>query len=135
MERIWQTGRLVLAGAILAAAAGCPTLDPRTSNQGGGSIATAGAKLAGGKVGALNPDEWQIVTDSAPAIVSQFGIDLGALASLPQLSDEQAAAIVALLEENGVNTLDDLERLVQAIAAGSVALPDVLLDLADEFAV
>ena len=42
----------------LSVATGC-SVDPRTSNQGGGSLLSAGTKLMNHQIGSLTADEWQ----------------------------------------------------------------------------
>jgi hypothetical protein len=124
----------VLAFALLVSAVGCSTTENRTANQGGGNLITAATKLSSNRISELTPDEWQILIDNAPTIAAQFGIDLGALASLPQLSDEEAAALAELMIANGVNSFTDLQQLIDGIVAGTVTVPQALVDLAEELA-
>lgn len=121
----------LFAAGVLITTTGCPMVNTRTTNQGGGSLITAGTKLVNNRVGALNPDEWQILTDNAPTIAANFGIDLGVLGSLPQMTDEEASAIVGFLVDNNVMTFEDFDRLVTDIALGRVQVPQELIDLAD----
>jgi len=125
-----RKGTYVLVGILLITASGCfPAADPRTSNQGGGSIISVGLKLAQQNIGDLNADEWQILTDSAPTIAAQYNVDLGAISELTELSDEQAAAIVQFLDDNSIQTIDDLEQLAQQIEAGTIQVPQILVDM------
>jgi hypothetical protein len=126
-------GLLVLSATILATNAGCPQTTNDTSNQGGGSLATVATKLYAQRVGDLNPDEWQILVASAPTLAGQFGFDLGDLENLPEPTDEEAAALVAFLDAQGVETFEDLSNLVQAILDGTVAIPAELQSLVNEW--
>ena len=122
---------LVLTVATLAGVLGC-FADTRTSNQGGGSLLTVAAKLAQQDVGSLNADEWQILTDNAPTLASYVGADVSQVPDLPELTDEQAQAIVDFLSENNISTFNDLSSLQQMITNGQVTIPDELVGLAEE---
>lgn len=102
-----KTMSLVVAISASTLIAGCPTatLD-RTANQGGGSVITAGAKIASGKIGSLTPDELQLMHDKAIQLNPE-------LAAAPELTDEQAAAAVEFLDANGLDTLDDVVELIE----------------------
>ncbi len=90
---------------IALALTGCFSMPwTRTGNQGGGTIVTATAKLASGQLGALTPDEIQILTDAA---IRLSGVNV------PPVTDEQAAAVVKFLSDNNVETLDDLKALIE----------------------
>ncbi len=131
MRSLRRNGIYVLAAAILITTTGCPALvASRTSNQGGGNILTVGAKLGSDSIGTLNPDEWQILTDNAATIAQQYGANLGGIGSIPSLTDAEAAAVVTLLDENGVNTFNDLQLLADDIAAGNVTVPPELANFA-----
>lgn len=124
---------LLTSMGLLLVLAGCPD-GGRTSNQGGGSIITAGAKLAGGNIGDLTPDEFQILCDNAPVLLPQlapqYGVDVNNV-EIPTLSDEDAQLVVDYLGENSIQTLDDL---VNAINAGTLTdPPQALLDLVMPF--
>ncbi|MBN1490984.1 MAG: hypothetical protein JXA69_13790 [Phycisphaerae bacterium] len=105
---------------VLACQSGCaPAVDPRTSNQGGGNIVTAGSKVAAGSMAALTPDEIQILADNfAPE-------------GTPALNDEQAAAMQQFLVANDVNTVDDISRLIGQAQTdlSSIELPEGFLEL------
>lgn len=115
------TFKTVAVGVLcvcLVVLCGCPPAAPaRTSNQGGGSIVTAGVKIAGGTMTGLTADEIQIVTDTVSDMSTEFAIDV---------TDEQAAAAVEFLVENNLNTVQDIQVLVeQGIQdPGSVVIPD-----------
>ena len=122
-----QRGICVLAAAILITIAGCAGLDSRTGNQGGSNIVSVGLHLANDTLGAMNPDDWQVLTDNLPQFASTLGIDIGN-ASLPPMSDDEAAALVAFLDANGANTTEDIQSLVAQIEAGTVEVPEELLN-------
>ena len=111
---------LILSPLLLAA--GCGT-DARTSNQGGGNILTTGIKVNNGELTSLTPDEIQIIGDQ----LSNFVPD----APDVELTDEQAEVISQVLEENGINTIEDAIALGQN--PGDIVLPDEFLDLFTAF--
>ncbi len=111
------------AAGLTVCLTGCPTTDARTSNQGGGSLISAGAKVLGGEISNLTPDELQVAADTAADITDD-----------PQLAgfvlgDDDAAAIVDFLELNGINTVDDIQRL--ADNPDSLEIPESLQTLID----
>lgn len=117
-----------VAAALLTIMGGCTGADPRLSNQGGGSILSAGSKLVAGNIGDMNPDEWQIVGDNVATLATQFQNELGDV-QIPILSDEQAAAIVTFLDQNNLQTL---QQLIDAIDSGTLddaEVPPELLEL------
>ncbi|MHC4441649.1 MAG: hypothetical protein ACYTF1_06745 [Planctomycetota bacterium] len=115
-----------LAVMFLLTTTGCPVADARTNNQGGGSIITAGGKIAEGSVGDLTADEWQILTDSAPSLAGLLGIELPTDVTIPQLTDEQAAAIVTLLDQHNINTIDELRSAIDNGSITEADLPESL---------
>jgi hypothetical protein len=131
MRRTLRSAIMVLACVALLGSAGCGLGDPRTSNQGGGTLLTAGAKVAGGNIGTLTADEWQILLDNAPTFApqfaTQFNIDVSTI-NWPVLTDEQAQAVVDFLTANNITTFTQLQ---QRIEAGDLVVPDVLLQLFD----
>jgi hypothetical protein len=116
---------LVLVGAgVLMTAIGCTT-DPRTANQGGGTLLSASTKLLNQKIGDLTADEWQIIADNIPALAAQFNIDLHGI-QIPDLTDEQAQAIVDFLASHNIVTIDELKV---AIESGQFTEADVPVEL------
>jgi len=90
---------------ILVTLTGCFSMPwTRTGNQGGGSLVTAVAKLTSGKLGVLTPDEIQILTDAVRRLAD---------VDVPPVTDEQAAAVVKFLDDNNVETVEDLEALIK----------------------
>ena len=130
MRSIKQFGICGLIVMLLITVVGCPSLDPRTSNQGGGNIITAGAKIAGGNVGDLNPDEWQILTDELSSLGQSLGIDIPSDFTIDQLSDDQAQAIVDVLDQYNINTMEELQA---AIDNGTITENDIPAALQDLF--
>lgn len=124
MNNLRRAAWYALPLALLMLTVGCPTV--RTSNQGGGSIITVGQKMAEGNVGDLTADEWQIAADNLPMIAEFAGIDLTGV-TLPSLTDEQAQAIVDLLDENGIQSFDDFATL------GEIEIPAELQTLLNLF--
>lgn len=121
-----RTKFALCAAAALAIIAipGCPSADSRTSNQGGGTILSAGTKVAGNQIATLTPDEIQILYDLAASRTPKLdGYDL---------TDEQAAAAAEFLKLNEVNSPADIDRLVKQYEAdpSSIEFPAALLALA-----
>lgn len=122
-----QSKRLTLAVcavSTLSVLAGCfIPLDPRTSNQGGGNILTATGKIASGQLGSLTPDEIQILADTAAQANPQIP-DI-------QLTDEQAQAASDFLKANNINTVEDIQNLVEQAQQdpNSVVIPDSVMSL------
>lgn len=112
----------VFASAGLALLTGCPSTDSRTSNQGGGSVLTAGAKIAGEQMSSLTPDEVQILVDLVSDRVAEFDI---------ALSDEEAADAVDFLREYNINSVADIQALVEQFEndPDSIVIPDSILAL------
>ncbi len=135
--RMSEAGML-MAGLLLAGVAGCP--DQRTSNQGGGTLLTVGAKLAQQDLAGLTPDEWQIFCDQAPGLMASVPqlaqmaaencVDLSTV-QWPTLTDEQAQMIVDWLAENNVQSFSDLEAKYNNHTL--TPPPDGILQLADAF--
>lgn len=112
--------KLVATAMLMSAVVtltGCPVSDARTSNQGGGSLLTAGTKIAASNISGLTADEIQILGDTA----SEFN------AQVPALSDEQADAISEFLVQNDINSVDDIQAIVDD--PGSLVIPDGLEEL------
>jgi hypothetical protein len=130
-------GRMVLSAIVaglLLTISGCPGAGgDSTSNQGGGSVFTTGAKFANDNIGDLNPDEWQIAFDYAPMVADWTGIDLSEVGEIPALSDEEAQSIVDLLDEHNVSTMAEAGQLVEQIAMGNVQVPANLMALYEDF--
>lgn len=100
---------------------GCPSADSRTGNQGGGSLISAGAKVAGGSMTDLTADEIQILGDVIATRSTRFaGVEI---------TDEQASAAVDFLEANDLNTVNEIKALVDN--PGSITIPDSVQALLD----
>ena len=82
-------------------------------------------------MGDLNADEWQILTDNMPTLAGMIGIELPPDVTLEQLTDDQAADIVALLDEHNINTIDELQA---AIDGGTITEDDIPESLQQLFA-
>lgn len=124
----WKGTVLHFLGALLLVTASGCIGDPRTSNQGGGTLLSAGSKLLAGNIRALTADEWQILGDNAPSLASQFGIDLGEF-QVPSLTDEQAAAIVDFLNGYEIDTIDELFTAIESGAIDETDIPPELMEL------
>lgn len=98
--------------------------------QGGSSVTQAGTKFLNDRWDTMNPDDIQML----PIIAEQFGFTDGA--DLPDITDDQAQAIVDFIEANGIVTLEDLQQVVEQAADDptSVVIPDSVRDVLLELA-
>jgi hypothetical protein len=94
----------------------------RTCNQGCSNPVQAATKLAGSNLAALNPDDVQVLADLATQISG---------APFPAVTDDQAAAVISFLKANNVNTVEDLQALIEQAQAN----PDILVIPDDVWAV
>ena len=94
---------LFVAGLCLAAAGCSPG-------------ASALTKFQSGQIGDLDAAEWQALA----GLGSSVGL------TVPQLNDQQAQALVDVLDQNGIQTTEELQT---ALNAGTVVVPQELLDL------
>lgn len=92
------------------------TTDPagRTENQGGSSLAQARQIIADDRWDLLNPDDVQLLTD---LVISAHDLSNAAI------TDEQAAAFVAMLDKYDVSTQRLFENVVQTNAKFPVLVP------------
>lgn len=113
-----------LGALVVLNLAGCPLADSRLSNQGGGTVFTALAKVTGEKLAQLNPDELQILADTVSDLSDQVEINL---------TDEQAAAAIDFLAANNLNSFPEVEAFIAEAEQnpGSVVIPDSLQALID----
>lgn len=123
MRTPWCLGMIGAMGLLTLT--GCPQQSTRTNNQGGGNIITAGAKVAGGNISSLTPDEVQVLADKVASNTTDLDI--------PELTDEQAAAAVDFLVANNVNTIEDVQNLVEQAEQDptSIEIPDSIQELID----
>ncbi|MCH7872191.1 MAG: hypothetical protein IID33_10880 [Planctomycetes bacterium] len=75
----------------------------RTGNQFGGDLESAHAKVTGQRLNDLTADEVQIYADAASEEDSSFDFEI---------TDEEAAATVNLLVENGIASTDALSTFI-----------------------
>ena len=127
---------LGLSAGLLAVSLGCaPPVDERTSNQGGGSLLSIAAKVAGDSqcmpIGTFTPDEWQIAADQLPQLLPMIGQQLPAGLAIPTLEDAQAQAITDFLAAISVTCVSELEALGPAIESGEIIVPAALIELAE----
>lgn len=98
---VGSVGLMLLSGCVTAGSG-------RTNNQGGSNAIQAGAKLSQDRLDTFNPDDVQVLAD----LYSQTtGTEL------PEVTDEQAAAVVTFIQDNNVVTMADLEALIAAYEA------------------
>jgi hypothetical protein len=89
-------------GLVLVCGCALPFQDARTSNQGGSNVLQATSKVATDRLDTLNPDDVQLLADLATQASGE---------DLPEVSDDQAAAVVQFISDNGVVTTGDLQEL------------------------
>jgi len=127
-----------LLGLAAFSVAGC---SPPTTNGNGdsGTLVSTLTKLANPEenIGALNSAELQILVTDLPALAEQLpqlNLQLPPGMPLPELDDQEAEALEQFLTDNGVSTFEHLGDLAEAIEAGTVQIPDILLDDFESFA-
>jgi len=103
----------IAAAFVLTSTLGCFFSAPpdRTNNQGGGNVITATTKVIAGQMTQLTPDEVQAVSDTISDL--NPNVDL-------VLSDDQAQVVVSFLNQNNVNSIEDL----QGLDPNTIQIPD-----------
>jgi len=110
---------LAVACAGLALLAGCVSVSSeRTSNQGGGSMLTAGAKVANNQLADLTADEIQLLADMISELAEEVDIFL---------TDEDAAVIRDFLMQNNLNSIEDIQNLIAEAQAADDPLSVVVI--------
>jgi hypothetical protein len=117
---------LLLGAFSLTLLTGCPSADPRLRNQGGGSLVSAGLKIAQNRIHQLTPDELQILADAVVARTPDLDV---------VVTDEQAADAVAFIQENNLKSVSDVEALIAQAQQDpdSIEIPDSILLLIQSF--
>lgn len=107
---ILAAGVVILGGCIAAPLT-------RTGNQGGSNPLQAVNKVLANRLGELNPDDVQVLSD---LVFELAGIDL------PPVDDELAAAVISFLRANRVETLEDLRALIRLAEQdpAAIVIPD-----------
>lgn len=113
--------RWVVAGFIVAGLVGCITPTGASSNNanlGGGSLITAGAKVALGTMSSLTPRELELLIDAANQS-NAYGVNI-------QMDDTQAIAAVEFLQANNLDTIAEIENAISQAESkpDSVVIPD-----------
>jgi hypothetical protein len=127
---------LVAGMTAVALLGGCAPGISTTTNSNGdsGSVITTGVKLINDQLGELNSAEWQILVTELPTVVQavpgadQLPVDL-ANADLPDLTDAQAEALETFLDQQQVESFEDINGLAQDIATGEAQVPAELQSL------
>jgi len=119
---VLHLSKIVVSGFALGllAVAGCGPTDTRLTNQGGGSLITAGLKVAEGNMCGLTADEWQIMADNAPSLAQQYGVQING--EIPQLTDEQAQGLVDYCTAHNLCTI---EAIVNAVETTTEVPPEL----------
>ncbi len=113
---------------LLIVAAGCFSMpSSRTGNQGGSSVPGAVAKITTDQLGALNPDDVQVLTDLAMQVTG---------AHFPPVTDEQAAAVISFMQANNITNRATLQALIERAQANpnSVVIPDDVRQVLEQIA-
>jgi len=133
---------LLSVSVLIAETAGCgvlPTIkfDPRTSDGGGGSLLSASGKAVAGQLTEMTQDELQLLADQVTGVVRLLNPNV----NVPPLTNQQADALLEFLNANslpgvggnGLNSLDELRRFVEAGLADPsiVVVPQSILDAFD----
>lgn len=114
---------LVTCGLCLLPLTGCFALPwTRTGNQGGSTPISLLGKLASGRIGDMNQDDVQVMTDVVRDVAN---------APFDAVSDDLAAAIVETIDANGIDTLDDLQAL-EGKDPEDIVIPDSVLENEEE---
>ena len=92
-----------MAGCLLVATGCSPSLNALT-------------KFQSGDIGSLNATDWQSLAE----LGSSVGVPV------PQIDSQQANAIVKFLSDNHVETMQDLQTLLNS---GTVKIPTELMNL------
>jgi hypothetical protein len=122
--RVRNAAAAAALGLCLSTLTGCPFIDARTSNQGGGNLLSAVDKVVGGRLASLTPDEVQILGDTASNLNDQVKVFL---------SDGEAADAVLFLVENELNSFEDIARFADEASQDpdSVQVPESLIKLVE----
>ena len=114
---------LTVVAATLIVLTSCMASSDRLSNQGGGTILSAVAKVASDDLTSLTPDEIQLLAEGAEDLLPDV--------DLPPLTDEQAQAVADVLDEFNLDSLDDVAVFIDQVEQGQVDIdPDVMEVLA-----
>ncbi|MFQ5423257.1 MAG: hypothetical protein ACE5F9_04680 [Phycisphaerae bacterium] len=138
MDRKRWFSALLTAGLVMACAAGCDVIavfgPPRTTDGGGGSILSAGSKVALGQMTNLTQDELQILSDQVNSLITAANPNV----PVQELTNAQADGFIDFLKQNavpgssaaGLNSIDDIQTFTQAAIADPTILvvPQSLID-------
>jgi hypothetical protein len=109
---------VVVGTSLIVLLSGCMAMPTsRTSNQGGSNLIQATTKIAQDNVGTLNADDVQVLADLVTDLV---GIDI------PEVTDEQAAAVISFISANHLSTIANVEDLIRTAQEDpdAVVIPD-----------
>lgn len=110
---------LTVAAATLIVLTSCMASPDRLSNQGGGTVLSAVAKVASDDLTSLTPDEIQLLAEGADGLLPDV--------DLPPLTDEQAQAVADVLDEFDLDSLDEVAVFIDQVLQGQVDIdPDVI---------
>lgn len=87
-------------------------------------------------IGNLTAAELQVIANGLPELAAQYpelGIPADQLQNAPQITAQQAADIVAFLDQEGITYVSDLQTLAEQVANGEreLNIPDSLIQLAE----
>jgi hypothetical protein len=93
------------------------------SNQGGGTVLSAVAKVTSGELTSLTPDEVQLLAEGAGELLPDL--------DLPPLTDEEAQAVVDVLVEFELDSMEDVGEFIEQVLEGEVEIdPETIAALA-----
>jgi len=112
----------MFGAAMLLSLGGCPMPWDRTGNQGGSTPLQATTKVLSNNLGALNPDDVQVLADLATQFTG---------ADIPPVTDDQAAAAVTFMQANDIDTFEDIEQTIRDAEEDpdSIVIPDEVLEV------
>lgn len=115
---------LMLAAGSVLLCTGCPFMDTRVTNQGGGTVISAVNKIGSQHLASLTPDEVQILTDTFSNLQDKVDVFV---------TDAQAADAVFFLIEHDLNSFEDVQRFIAEAQADpdSIEVPESLILLAE----
>lgn len=137
------TRRLLAVAVLCVAVAGSGGCDlfglfnvfapARITDGGGGSILSAGVKVATGEMTMLTQDEMQILNDQIGSLLQ------AADPSLPvqEMTNEQADGVIDFLQQNsvpggstGLNSIEEIQAFAEAVQADPsiLVVPQTLID-------
>ena len=106
----------------------------RITDGGGGSILSAGVKVASGQMTTLTQDEMQILNDQVSSLLQSADPTV----TVQEMTNEQADGVIDFLQQNtvpggsttGLNSIEDIQAFAEAAQADPsiLVVPQTLID-------